>query len=45
MKSERILDIADWLDAMSTPDEINAKFDAALADPEKGDVVSWAAVQ
>jgi hypothetical protein len=45
VQSERILDVADWLDVMSTPAETNAKFDAALADLDKGDVVPWAAVQ
>jgi hypothetical protein len=45
VQSERILDLADWFDAMSTPEEMNAKFDSALADLERGDVVSWAAVQ
>jgi hypothetical protein len=42
---ERILDLADWFDAMSTPEETNVKFDEALADLTKGDVVPWAAVQ
>jgi hypothetical protein len=45
MKSERILDVADWLDVMSTPEETNAKFAVALADLAKGDVIPWAAVQ
>ena len=44
-QSERILDLADWLDAMSAPEETNAKFDAALTDLAKGDVIPWAAVQ
>jgi len=44
VQSERILDLVDWFDAMSRPEELNAKFDAALADLERGDVVSWAAV-
>lgn len=43
--TERLLDLADWCDAMCTPDEMKAKFDAALADLERGDVVPWAAVQ
>jgi hypothetical protein len=42
--SERLLDVADWLDAMSAPEETNIKFDLALADLTKGDVVPWAAV-
>ncbi len=45
MQSERVLDIADWFDAMSISEETNAKFDAALADLAKGDVVPWAAAQ
>ena len=45
VQSERILDIADWFDAMSAPDETNAKFNAALEDLAKGEVVPWAAVQ
>ena len=45
MQSERILDLADWFDAMSAPEETNAKFDAALEDLAKGDVIPWAAVQ
>jgi hypothetical protein len=43
--SERLLDLADWLDAMSNPEETNAKFDAGLADLARGDVLPWAAVQ
>ena len=42
--SERILDLADWFDAMSTPDEIEAKFGAARAELAKGEVVPWSAV-
>jgi hypothetical protein len=30
---------------MSAPEETNAKFDAALTDLAKGDVIPWAAVQ
>jgi hypothetical protein len=45
IQSERIIDVADWYDAISSPDETNAKFDAALEELAKGDVVSWAAVQ
>jgi hypothetical protein len=45
MQSERILDLADWFDAMSNPEETNAKFDAALADLARGDVIPWTAVQ
>jgi len=44
-RSESLLDVADWLDAMSSPEEIGAKFDAALADLAKGDVIPWAEVK
>jgi hypothetical protein len=43
--AERLLDLADWLDAMSNPEEMNAKFDAALADLARGDVIPWAAME
>ena len=43
--SERLLDVADWLDALSTPEETNARFSAAMADLGKGEAVPWAAVQ
>ena len=45
MRSERIFDVADWLDAMSTPEETDAKFAVALADLAKGDVIPRASVQ
>ena len=45
LQSDRILDIADWFDAMSASEETNAKFDAALTDLAQGDVVPWSAVQ
>lgn len=44
-QSERLLDVADWLDALSTPEEINAKFEAASAEFANGDVVPWSAIQ
>lgn len=44
-QSERLLDVADWLDALSTPEEINAKFEAASAEFTNGDVVPWATIQ
>jgi len=44
-QSERLLDVADWFDAISSPDETKAKFDRALADLAKGDVVPWSLVQ
>jgi hypothetical protein len=43
--NERLLDLADWLDAMSTPEETSAKFEAALEALAKGDVIPWAAVK
>jgi hypothetical protein len=43
--SERLLDLADWLDAMSTPEEMNARFSSLEEDLAKGDVVPWAAVK
>jgi hypothetical protein len=44
-QSERLLDVADWLDALSTPEETKAKFEAASAEFANGDVVPWAAFQ
>jgi len=44
IQSERILDIADWFDAMITPEETNAKFESALSDLARGDVVPLASV-
>jgi len=38
-QSERLLDVADWLDAMSTPDEINAKINSGLAEIANDDLV------
>jgi hypothetical protein len=42
---ERILDLADWFDALGTPDEMDARFNALEADLVKGDVVPWSAVR
>ena len=42
---ERILDLADWFDAMSTPDEMTARFNTLGADLAKGDVIPLSAVQ
>ena len=39
MQSERILDLADWFDAMSTPEETKARFDALSDDLAKGDLI------
>jgi len=44
-QSERLLDLADWFDALSTPEEIDAKFKAAAIEFANGDVVSWDAVK
>ena len=44
-QAEQLLDLADWCDAMSVPEETNAKFESALADLAKGDVVPWASAQ
>jgi hypothetical protein len=43
--SERLLDLADWLEAMSKPEELEAIFDTALADLANGDVIPWSALQ
>jgi hypothetical protein len=45
VQSERILDLVDWFDAMSTPDEMNSRFNALEADLAQGDVVPWSAMQ
>jgi uncharacterized protein YbcI len=42
---ERLREATDWLDDMSHPEEIRARFDSALADLASGDVVPWAAVE
>jgi hypothetical protein len=42
---DRILDLADWFDALGTPDEMDARFNALEADLVKGDVVPWSAVR
>ena len=45
VQSERILDLADWFDAMSTPEEIEAKFETLAADVAEGNYVSLASLQ
>jgi hypothetical protein len=45
VQSERILDLADWFDAMSTPEEMNARFSALEEDVAKGNFVPLASVQ
>jgi hypothetical protein len=37
--AERLLDLADWFDALSTPEEIQAKMDAAMEEIARGEVV------
>ena len=44
-QSERILDVADWFDAMSTPEEVSERFKVAQAEFAHGDVVPWSAVR
>ena len=41
-QSDRLLDLADWLDALSTPEEMDAKFAALAEDVARGDFVPWA---
>lgn len=43
--SERLLDLSDWLDAMSQPEEMAVRFDALAQDLANGDTVPWTAVQ
>jgi len=45
VQSERILDLADWFDAMSTPEETNARFNALAEDVAEGNFVPLASVQ
>jgi hypothetical protein len=44
-QSDRLLDLADWLDAMSTPEAMDAKFTTLAEDVAKGDFVPLAAVK
>lgn len=43
--SERLLDLADWLDAMSTPEETDARFNALAEDVAQGNFVPLTSVQ
>jgi hypothetical protein len=43
--TERLLDLADWLDALSTPEETSAKFEAALQELARGEVVPLSSLQ
>lgn len=45
LQSERILDLADWLDAMSDPSEMDARFSKLAEDVAKGDFVPLAALK
>jgi hypothetical protein len=45
VQSERILDIADWFDAMSRPDEMNAKFKTLAEDVAEGNYIPLALLQ
>lgn len=45
VQSERILDLADWFDAMSTPEETDARFNALAEDVAEGNFVPLASVQ
>jgi hypothetical protein len=38
-QSERLLDLADWFDALSTPEEIQSKMDEAMEEIARGEVV------
>jgi len=44
-QSERLLDIVDWFDALSTPEETDAIFQAAEIEWANGDFVPWSEVQ
>jgi hypothetical protein len=43
--SERLLDLADWFDAMSAPEEMDARFKALAEDVAEGNFVPLASVQ
>jgi hypothetical protein len=45
VQSERILDLADWFDAMSAPNEMEARFKALAEDVAEGNFVPLASVQ
>jgi hypothetical protein len=45
VQAERLLDLADWFDALSTPEEIEAKFESLAADVAEGNYVSLASMQ
>lgn len=43
-QSERVLDVVDWFDALSTPEETEAIFKAAEIERAKGEFVPWSEV-
>lgn len=43
-QSERLLDVVDWFDALSTPEETDAIFEAAEIEWANGDFVPWSEV-
>jgi hypothetical protein len=45
INSDRLLDLADWLDAKSTPEEMAAKFKALAEDVAEGNFVPLAEVR
>ena len=45
VQAERLLDLADWCDAMSTPEEIDAKFRTLAEDVSTDDYVTLASLQ
>jgi len=45
INSERLLDLADWLDAMSTPNEMESRFSALAKEVADGNFVPLASVQ
>lgn len=45
IQSERLLDVVDWLDALSTPEETDAIFKNAAKEKANGDLVAWSQVQ
>jgi hypothetical protein len=44
-QSERLLDVVDWFDALSTPEETEALFKAAKIERAKGEFVPWSEVR
>jgi hypothetical protein len=44
-QAERLLDVADWFDAMSDPEQLNGKFNLAIKELEEGGAIPWAAMR